>query len=125
MPDPPSLTKCSSIQIWDEQVLDPILVHIPEFCTYLGFSLSLNGVQTYLRYVVGCFGLANLPFLFTKIYRPLVAHWRSLSIPAIMFLDDGGFFEQDETSANPCHWKLRTSYDKIKSVLHSQYIFMV
>ena len=75
-----------------------ISIH-PEFRTYLGFSLSLNGVQTYLRYVVGCFGLADLPFLFTKIYRPLVAHWRSLSIPAIMFLDDGGFFEQDETSA--------------------------
>ena len=75
-----------------------ILIH-PEFRTYLGFSLSLNGIQTYLRYVVGCFGLADLPFLFTKIYRPLVAHWRSLSIPAIMFLDDGGFFERDETSA--------------------------
>ena len=71
----------------------------PEFRTYLGFSIKLNGVKCYFQYIVGCFGLADLPWLFTKIYRPLVWHWRSHSIPCIMFLDDGGFFVQDEESA--------------------------
>ena len=75
-----------------------IAIH-PDFKQYLGFSLPLDGVQTYLQYAVGCFGLADLPFIFSKIYRPLVTHWRSLSIPGIMFLDDGGFFETDFASA--------------------------
>ena len=75
-----------------------IAIH-PEFKTYLGFCICLNGVPTYFQYTVGCFGLADLPRLFTKIYRPLVSHWRSLSIPGIMFLDDGGFFENDRLSA--------------------------
>ena len=75
-----------------------ISIH-PDFKTYLGFSICLNGVTTYFQYTVGCFGLADLPRLFTKIYRPLVSHWRSISIPGIMFLDDGGFFETDRQSA--------------------------
>ena len=70
-----------------------------DFKTYLGFSLIVNGKLTYFQYAVGCFGLADLPWLFTKIYRPLVRHWRSLSIPGIMFLDDGGFFELEFNSA--------------------------
>ena len=68
-----------------------LLIH-PEFRDYLGFKLMWNGKLTYFRYVVGCFGLADLPFIYTKIYRPLVAHWRSFGIPIIKFLDDGGFF---------------------------------
>ena len=71
----------------------------PEFRDYLGFKLMLNGKLTYCRYVVGCFGLADLPFIFTKIYRPLVSHWRSLGIPVIKFLDDGGFFNETKTAA--------------------------
>ena len=75
-----------------------LMIH-PDFQTYLGFCICLDGVPTYCCYVVGCFGLADLPFLFSKVYRPLVRHWRSLSIPGIMFLDDGGFFEADYDSA--------------------------
>ena len=75
-----------------------VLIH-PEFRDYLGFKLVINGKLTYCRYVVGCFGLADLPFIFTKIYRPLVAHWRSLGIQGIKFLDDGGFFIKDEKTA--------------------------
>ena len=75
-----------------------LMIH-PEFRDFLGFKLIWNGKLTYFRYVVGCFGLADLPYIFTKIYRPLVAHWRGLGIPAIKFLDDGGFFVKDEASA--------------------------
>ena len=75
-----------------------LLIH-PDFCDYLGFKLEWEGKMTYFRYVVGCFGLADLPFIYTKIYRPLVAHWRSFGIPAIKFLDDGGFFVKDKQSA--------------------------
>ena len=71
----------------------------PDFRDYLGFKLIINGKMTYCRYVVGCFGLADLPFIFTKIYRPLVAHWRSAGIQVVKFLDDGGFFIKDKNSA--------------------------
>ena len=71
----------------------------PDFRTHMGFSIMMNGAKCYFQHVVGCLGLADLPWLFTKLYRPLVSHWRSLSIPGIMFLDDGGFFEKDEISA--------------------------
>ena len=79
----------------------------PDFRDYLGFKLILNGKLTYCRYVVGCFGLADLPFIFTKIYRPLVAHWRSTGIQGVKFLDDGGFFNKDKNSAttNSLHVK--------------------
>ena len=75
-----------------------LLIH-PSFRDYLGFKLEWEGKMTYFRYVVGCFGLADLPFIYTKIYRPLVAHWRSFGIPAIKFLDDGGFFVKDRQTA--------------------------
>ena len=75
-----------------------VLIH-EDFRDYLGFKLMINGKMTYCRYVVGCFGLADLPFIFTKIYRPLVTHWRSLGIQGIKFLDDGGFFIEGEETA--------------------------
>ena len=75
-----------------------LFIH-PEFRDYLGFKLMWNGKLTYFRYVVGCFGLADLPFIYTKIYRPLVAHWRSFGIPIIKFLDDGGFFVNSYSDA--------------------------
>ena len=75
-----------------------LLIH-PDFRDYLGFKLVLNGKLTYCRYTVGCFGLADLPWIFTKVYRPLVAHWRSLGMQGVKFLDDGGFFEKDKETA--------------------------
>ena len=72
-----------------------LLIH-PDFRDFLGFKLMINGKLTYCRYVVGCFGLADLPWIFTKVYRPLVAHWRSLGIKGVKFLDDGAFFNDDE-----------------------------
>ena len=89
----------------------------PEFRTYLGFAIKINGIKCYFQYIVGCFGLADLPWLFTKLYRPLVWHWRSHSIPGIMFLDDGGFFEQDEESA-----KLHSNHVK-KDLIRSGSIY--
>ena len=65
-----------------------IMIH-PNFRTYLGFKISLDGKMTYCRYVVGPFGLRDLPWLFSKIFRVLIKRWRGLGLKAIMFLDDG------------------------------------
>ena len=93
-----------------------IKIH-PDFQTYLGFQIKLDGVQIYCIHVCGCFGLADLPFIFTKIYRPIVRHWRSESIPAIMFLDDGGFFEPTSAITNSEHVK--------KDIIRSGSIFSI
>ena len=95
-----------------------IQIH-PDFQTYLGFCISLDGVPTYCRYVVGCFGLADLPFVFTKLYRPLVRHWRGSGIPAIMFLDDGGFFEPNDQFA------LKNSLHVKRDLIRSGSIFSI
>ena len=75
-----------------------LLIH-PEFRDFLGFKIVLNGKMTYCRFVSGFLGLADIPWIFTKIYRPLVAHWRSMGIPGVKFLDDGGFFNKDKNTA--------------------------
>ena len=75
-----------------------ILIH-PEFRDYLGFKIILDGKETILRYVIGPFGLRDLPFLFSKIFRVLIKRWRGLGLKCIMFLDDGINFSPDEATA--------------------------
>ena len=49
----------------------------PQYHKYLGFSWSIHGVQRYFRFTVLPFGLSSAPWIFTKIMKPLVTHWRS------------------------------------------------
>ena len=35
------------------------------------------------------FGLSTGPYIFTKVIRPLVKHWRSKAIRIVVYLDDG------------------------------------
>ena len=57
--------------------------------TYLGFSWCKGGNTHYYVYIVLPFGLATAGHIFTKVLRVMIAHWRSLSISIVMFLDDG------------------------------------
>ena len=61
----------------------------PEHTTFLGCSWSINGKQIYLKFTVLPFGLASAPFVFTKIQRVLVSHWRRQGIRIFTYLDDG------------------------------------
>ena len=65
-----------------------LLIH-PEFRDHLGFKFKLDGRTVYARYKVAPFGLRDIPFLFTEILRPLVAHWRRCGIKNCLYLDDG------------------------------------
>ena len=65
-----------------------VAIH-PDFRKFLGFKLEIDGKLTYCQYVVSPFGLRDMPFLFTKIFRVLIRHWRSNGLSSIMFLDDG------------------------------------
>ena len=64
----------------------------PEHQEYLGFEWDSNGnVNLCNGYVftVLPFGLSTACYLFTKLMRPLVRHWRGRGLKAIVYLDDG------------------------------------
>ena len=54
---------------------------------FLGFKWHLDGcVDRYFCFTVLPFGLSSAPYLFTKFFRPLVRHWRSLGIHLVLYL---------------------------------------
>ena len=57
---------------------------------YLGFHWCFpNGKIKYFIFNVLPFGLSSACYIFTKLLRPFVKKWRSESIKAIIFIDDG------------------------------------
>ena len=50
---------------------------LPQHCQFLGFSLFFRGDLRFFQFTVLSFGLSVGPYLFTKIQRALVKHWRS------------------------------------------------
>ena len=54
------------------------------------------------------FGLSSAPYLFTKFFRPLVRHWRSLGIHLVLYLDDGAGCEKDFASTQSCSDTVRS-----------------
>ena len=53
-----------------------------------GFPLGTHRVNYYVFKVLP-FGLSTVCYLFTKLMRPLVRHWRSRGLKSIIYLDDG------------------------------------
>ena len=58
---------------------------------FLGFQWFLyNSVEPkYFIFTVLPFGLSSAPYVFTKVFRPIVTHWRSQGVPIVLYLDDG------------------------------------
>ena len=63
--------------------------------TYLGFSWRAK----HYVFTVLPFGLASAAFIFTKIFRPLVAFWHSHGIKLCLYLDDGVGVEKSYNEA--------------------------
>ena len=57
--------------------------------SYLGFQWQYHGKPTFFVFNVLPFGLSTAPYIFTKLLKPAVSHWRSSGIKVCMFLDDG------------------------------------
>ncbi|XP_078586076.1 uncharacterized protein LOC144867937 [Branchiostoma floridae x Branchiostoma japonicum] len=55
--------------------------HMP----YLGFSWA----KRHFMFASLPFGLSQAPYVFTKLMRPVVAHWRGQGFRCFMYLDDG------------------------------------
>ena len=62
----------------------------PEHYKYLGFQWVYdNGTVKNYQFVVLVFGLAPACYIFTKVTRTLVKHWRLLGFKIALYLDDG------------------------------------
>ena len=97
---------CSMIK-WDlKNGYHLIKIH-PEFRKYLGFKFTHEGKTKYAQYTVGPFGLKDLPYLFTKIFRVLVRHWRSCGLSVVKFLDDGICFSDDDDDSDEASEHIR------------------
>ena len=66
---------------------------------YLGFSWADGSTQQYYVFCVLPFGLATACFVFTKLLRPLVKHWRSQGLRIVVYLDDGICASQGKANA--------------------------
>ena len=56
---------------------------------YLGFQWFYQGKATYFVFNVLPFGLSTAPYIFTKLLKLLIGHWRGSGKRICMFLDDG------------------------------------
>ena len=81
----------------------------PEHQPFLGFSWVMpDGEPSFFMFTVLPFGLSSAPYIFTKLLRPLVKHWRSQGMRAVVYLDDGFDIESTE-SLSQFHSNIRRS----------------
>ena len=71
----------------------------PPHRQFLGFSWSIAGSTRYFCFSVLPFGLSSACYCFTKLLRPLVKRWRSMSHNCFVYLDDGISGSRDYISA--------------------------
>ena len=71
----------------------------PPHCKYLGFSLFYKGQLRFFKFTVLPFGLSTGPYLFIKIQRALVKHWRGKGFRLFTYLDDGAGADRDRGEA--------------------------
>ena len=66
-----------------------ISIH-PEFYEYLGFEWTFrDGSTRYFTYTVLVFGLSTAGYVFTKVVRALLTHFRLQGFRILFYLDDG------------------------------------
>ena len=57
--------------------------------TFLGFSYVVEGVKKFFKFTVLPFGMKLSPFVYTKLFCPLIKYWRGQGIKIVVYLDDG------------------------------------
>ena len=56
----------------------------------------MGNLVSSVMFTVLPFGLSSAPYIFTKLLRPLVKHWRSQGVRVVVYLDDGFDVESTE-----------------------------
>ena len=68
---------------------------LQEHQKYLGFSMEVEGQVFFFAFAALPFGLSTGPYIFTKVQKPLVRHWRAKGFTIFMYLDDGSGMAKD------------------------------
>jgi hypothetical protein len=72
---------------------------VVEHTKFLGCSWWVNGIQKFFKFTVLPFGLATGPYVFSKVQRALVKHWRERGFRIFTYLDDGAGAESSRLEA--------------------------
>ena len=56
---------------------------------FLGFRWDTRGCPQFYVFTVLPFGISTACYVFTKLLRPMIRHWRGRGLKAIVYLDDG------------------------------------
>ena len=86
---------------------------------FLGLQWEECGEEQFFMFTVLPFGLATACYAFTKILRPLVKHWRSQGLRALLYLDDGIVAVEGEAAAVETSRKVREGLAKAGLVEHT------
>ena len=87
---------------------------------FLGFSWPLRScTPRFFCFNVLPFGLSSAPFLFTKLFRPLVRHWRAQGFHIVLYLDDAIDCEKDLPTARFASETVRSDLAKAGVIANS------
>ena len=85
--------------------------------TYLGFQWPHQGKPTYFVFNLLPFGMSTVPYIFTKVLKPVINYWRSAGRRNCMFLDDGLGGNSCKGSASTDATAVRADLTKLGSLL--------
>ena len=91
-----------------------------EHWKYLGFSFPINGCVKYFVFTSLPFGLATVLFLFTKVLRVLVKHWRIQGIRAVLYLGDGFVVASSRQAMCSLATTIRSDLDKCGFLINEE-----
>ena len=91
-----------------------------EHWQYLGFAWGVGTEMRYYTFTVLPFGLAMVCYIFTTLIRPLIRHWRSQGIWAIVYIDDGIVAVEGEAQAQQVSKIVQVDLEKADFVTNTQ-----
>ena len=84
---------------------------------YLGFSWGSGPNTRWYAFKVLPFGLASACYVFTKLLRPLVKHWRSMGLCCVVYIDDGICAAKSELKCNAAKDMILSDLDSAGFIL--------
>ena len=93
---------------------------LPYHQKFLGFSWTLAGVKKWFAFTVLPFGLASAPYVFSKIQKALVKHWREQGIRIFTYLDDGAGADRTLEAARAASSRIKADVAASGFVAHPE-----
>ena len=92
----------------------------PEYQKYLGFQWKTHDKVKNYVFTVLPFGLSSACYLFTKLMRPLIRHWRGRGLKAILYLDDGIVAIKDREQALRESAQVKLDFDNAGFIVNNE-----